>query len=85
MSGYAPGSVEIRRKVTARLCAAESLGAEERTFAAGLKRDLIVVAKRRSAGTPASSWNAIPRAGGAAYRPIYSNPDVVLYRWEGGR
>lgn len=82
--GYPAGALRLRKEANAALAAGDTLAPDLRAFAGSLARELIVVARRRDADSPSASWNAIPRAG-PAYRAIYSNPEITLYRWEGGR
>jgi hypothetical protein len=85
-SGYGPVTLRVRKAATVALTAARPLGPEERALVDGLGREIVVVARRRGAETnPGSSWNAIPRSiseGAGPYRAIFSNPAIVLYRWD---
>jgi hypothetical protein len=82
--GFPEEALRLRKETSVALSGGESLAPDLSAFAIALRRDLIVVARRRDADSTSSSWNAIPRAG-PAYRALYSNPEIVLYRWEGKR
>ncbi len=85
--GYPEDALDLRRRAASELSSGTTTTAEVRRFLAALGREVVVVWWRRrvpdapESGAPARQ-DGFPRST-EEYVPIYSNADVVFYRWIG--